>query len=280
LDRLDAAQVSSTDDRDRDECHLFTIQERENSLMDIAGKNVVVTGGASGIGKGMCERFASMGAAVVVSDVNAEGADAVAGSIGGTAITCDVTDSASVDTLVAGSIAELGHIDVFFANAGIGVGGGLSADARMWELSMGINALGPAYAARAVVPHLAEHNGAFVITASVAGLVTGPVSFNYAVSKHAAVGVAEWLAINHGHQIHVAAICPTVVDTPMIENFGGALMQPLTVDAVVDAVVEGLAAESFLILPGEGGDQMLNAKLADYDGFLANLNQRVTGSAG
>ena len=248
--------------------------------MDIAGKNVVVTGGASGIGKGMCERFASMGANVVVSDVNDTGAAAVAEQIGGTAIACDVTDAGSVEALVAGAIQTMGHIDLFFANAGVGAGGGIDTDDRMWELSMSINAMGPAYAARAVVPHLAERNGAFIITASVAGLVTGPVSFNYAVSKHAAVGVAEWLAINHGHEIHVAAICPTVVDTPMIGEFGGALMQPLRVDDVVDAVVAGLEEETFLILPGEGGDQMLKAKLNDYDGFLANLNQRITGSAG
>lgn len=248
--------------------------------MDIAGKNVVVTGGASGIGKGMCERFASMGANVVVSDVNDTGAAAVAEQIGGTAIACDVTDAGSVEALVAGAIQTMGHIDLFFANAGVGAGGGIDTDDRMWELSMSINAMGPAYAARAVVPHLAERNGAFIITASVAGLVTGPVSFNYAVSKHAAVGVAEWLAINHGHEIHVAAICPTVVDTPMIAEFGGALMQPLRVDDVVDAVVAGLEEETFLILPGEGGDQMLKAKLNDYDGFLANLNQRITGPAG
>jgi len=248
--------------------------------MDIAGKNVVVTGGASGIGKGMSERFASMGATVVVSDVNASGAAEVADQIGGTAIACDVTEPASVEALVSGAIEAMGHIDLFFANAGIGAGGGLETDDQLWDLSMRINAMGPAYAARAVVPHLAERDGAFVITASVAGLVTGPVSFNYAVSKHAAVGVAEWLAINHGHEIHVAAICPTVVDTPMIAEFGGALIQPLSVDDVVDAVVEGLAAETFLILPGEGGDQMLKAKLSDYDGFLANLNQRVTGAAG
>ena len=221
-----------------------------------------------------------MGANVVVSDVNDTGAAAVAEQIGGTAIACDVTDAGSVEALVAGAIQTMGHIDLFFANAGVGAGGGIDTDDRMWELSMSINAMGPAYAARAVVPHLAERNGAFIITASVAGLVTGPVSFNYAVSKHAAVGVAEWLAINHGHEIHVAAICPTVVDTPMIAEFGGALMQPLRVDDVVDAVVAGLEEETFLILPGEGGDQMLKAKLNDYDGFLANLNQRITGSAG
>lgn len=248
--------------------------------MDIVGKNVVITGGASGIGRGMCERFASMGANVVVSDINSDGAAEVAAAIGGTAIACDVADPASVEALIAGAIEAMGHIDMFFANAGVGVGGGIDTDDKMWDLSMSINAMGPAYAARAVVPHLAERNGAFVITASVAGLVTGPVSFNYAVSKHAAVGVAEWLAINHGHEIHVAAICPTVVDTPMIAEFGGALMEPLSVDHVVDAVVAGIAAETFLILPGEGGDQMLKAKLNDYDGFLANLNQRVTAGAG
>ena len=101
--------------------------------------------------------------------------------------------------LVADTIADTGRIDYFFANAGVGVGEGISASDELWELSWKVNVMGPVIAARHVVPHMqANGGGTFVVTASAAGLNTGPVSFNYAVSKHAAVGVAEWVAINHG----------------------------------------------------------------------------------
>jgi len=117
--------------------------------------------------------------------------------------------------------------------------------------------------------------GAFVITASAAGLTTGPTSFNYATSKHAAIGVAEWLAINHGPQIAVSAICPTLVDTPMASEFGTVLKQVLSVDAVVDSAVEGIESGRFLITPEPMALDMLQAKAQDYDGFLSNMQQRI-----
>lgn len=247
--------------------------------MEINGKNIVVTGGASGIGRGLCTRFAQLGAAhIVVADLDLEGAQSVADAIGGTAHQCDVSDDASVQSLVQHATDTCGSIDMFCANAGIGTGAGLDASDDLWNLSWQVNVMGPVLAARHVIPMMeANGGGAFVITASAAGLTTGPVSFNYAVTKHAAVGVAEWLAINHGPTIAVSAICPTIVDTPMAPEFGATMVQPMSVDTVVDAAVEGIVNGHFLITPAPIALDMLQAKAHDYDGFLAQLQQRVQG---
>lgn len=249
--------------------------------MQINRSNIVVTGGASGIGKGMCERFAALGARVVVADLDGDGAQAVAGAIGGTAVTCDVADQESVSALVESAIATMGHIDLFCANAGVGVGGGLDSSLELWDLNMAVNVMGPVHAARAVIPHMeGRGGGSLMITGSAAGLITGPVSFNYAVSKHAVIGVAEWLAINHGPQIKVSCLCPTIVDTPMIDHFGAGMVAPLTVDEVVDAVVDGLADERFLILPSAQPLGMFQMKAQDYDGFIAAVQQRLAAMRG
>lgn len=249
--------------------------------MQIDRSNIVVTGGASGIGKGMCERFAALGASVVVADLDGDGAQAVAEDIGGIAVTCDVADQESVTELVESAIASLGHIDLFCANAGVGVGGGIDAPLELWDLNVAVNVMGPVHAARAVIPHMTQRGGgSLMITGSAAGLITGPVSFNYAVSKHAAIGVAEWLAINYGPQIKVSCLCPTIVDTPMIDHFGRGMVEPLTVDEVVDAVVEGLADERFLILPSPGPLDMFQMKAQDYDGFIAGVQQRLAAMRG
>lgn len=121
----------------------------------------------------------------------------------------------------------------------------------------------------------ARGGGAFVVTASSAGLTTGPTSFNYATSKHAAIGVAEWLAINHGPTIAVSAICPTIVDTPMAVEFGSTIVEPMTVDTVVDAAIEGIGDGRFLITPAPVALDMFRAKADDYDAFLAQMQQRI-----
>ncbi len=248
----------------------------------IAGATMIVTGGASGIGRGLCERFAADGAAhVTVADLNLAGAQEVADAIkaGGTAATaiqCDASDESSVQALVTAGIEAMGHIDVFCANAGVGAGGGLDVSDELWDLSWNVNVRGPILAARNVIPHMTKRGGgSFVVTASSAGLTTGPTSFNYATSKHAAIGVAEWLAINHGPTIAVSAICPTIVDTPMAPEFGATLVEPMSVETVVDAAIDGMLAGRFLIAPAPVAIDMMQAKAADYDGFIGQLQQRV-----
>lgn len=252
------------------------IGERASS-MKIEGARVIVTGGASGIGRGLCERFASMGAAhVVVADLDAEAAETVAGQIDGTAISCDVSNDSSVKSLVEASVETMGGIDLFCANAGIGKGGGLDTSDELWDLSWRVNVMGPVIAARHVVPHLlANGGGGFFITASAVALITGPVSFNYATTKHAALGVGEWLAINHGPEIAVNVLCPTIVDTPMAVDFGPVPMPPLSVEEVVDHAVAGIEAGTFLICPTPSSLDMFRNKAQDYEGFLEAMQARV-----
>lgn len=246
--------------------------------MQISGSNVIVTGGASGIGRGMSERFAALGAAhVIVADLDQAAAQAVASGIGGTAVAVDVTDDSSVRSLVTTGLDTMGHVDLFCANAGIGQGGALDTDDAMWERSFQVNVMGVVRSARAVIPHMTERGGGnFLVTASAAGLFTGPVSFNYATSKHAAIGVAEWLAIHHP-TITVSALCPTVVDTPMLPEFGETIVEPLTVDQVIDATVDGLETGEFLITPTPDTAAMFQAKAADWNGFFDGLRSRLAG---
>lgn len=248
--------------------------------MDIHGSNVVITGGASGIGAGMARRFASLGAKqVVIADLDESGATTVAeevSSLGavGVAVACDATSESSVASLVERASAA-GPIDLFCANAGVGAGGGLDTSLETWDLTLRVNVLGPVIAAKHVIP-LMESNGGgtFLITASAAGLITGPTGFNYAVSKHAAVGVAEWLALNHSATVTVSCLCPTLVETPMAVHFDG-LQGAMTVDDVVDAAVDGLADDRFLILPAPMPLTALRAKADDYDGFIKNMSEMI-----
>lgn len=243
--------------------------------MRIEGSTAVVTGGASGIGAGLARRLAAAGAAhVVVADLDLGGAAAVADEIGGSAVEVDAGSEESVRRLVTEAIELAGHVDLFCANAGVGAGGGLDVGLDAWELSWRVNVLGPVLAAREVVPHMeARGGGTFMVTASAAGLITGPTSFNYAVSKHAAVGVAEWLALNHP-QIDVVCLCPTAVDTPMLVEFD-SLEVPLSVDDVVEAAVDGLVDGRFLVVPNDQPLELLRAKAADYDAFVAALGDRI-----
>lgn len=254
--------------------------------MELADKVVVVTGGASGIGRALSLRFAAEGArAVAVADRDADGAQRVAAEIGARAIAVptDVSVEAEVRRLVEVTEEAHGPIDLFCSNAGIATGGGVDATDDEWQRIWDINVMAHVFAARAVLPGmLARGEGYLLNTASAAGLLTQIGSAPYAVTKHAAVALAEWLSVTHGDQgIKVSCLCPQGVRTPMLGD-GGALLGPGAIEPeqVAEAVVAGLRAEEFLILPHPEVREYFRRKGDDYERWLngmRRLQSRVSG---
>lgn len=179
--------------------------------MEVNDAVVVVTGAGSGIGAALARRYAAEGAAVVVvSDRDGTSAGAVAAEIGGIADTTDVPDESAVAALVARVLAEHGRIDLFCSNAGVFTGGGVEVDAGTWQRVFAVNVLSHVYAARAVTPSMLERGHGYLLNvASAAGLLTTPGDAPYTVTKHGAVGLAEWLAVTYGDRgIGVSVVCP------------------------------------------------------------------------
>ncbi|MBX6357309.1 MAG: SDR family oxidoreductase [Micromonosporaceae bacterium] len=249
--------------------------------MDLAGKVVVITGAAGGIGSALARRFAAEGARLCVSDL--PGTELPPGL----PVHADVTVEDEVRELVAAAERELGPIDLFCANAGIATGQGLSADAAVWDAAWSVNVLSHVYAARAVLPGMLARGGGYLLhTCSAAGLLTAPGDAPYAVTKHAAVAFAEWLAVMYGDAgIKVSALCPQGVRTPMLTRgldagdpaalavaAAGPILEP---EQVADAVMAGLAAERFLILPHAEVAEYVRRKAADPDRWLAGVRRRL-----
>src|SRR5438270_11330024 len=252
--------------------------------MELADKHVVVTGGANGIGRALCRRFATEGArAVVVADMDGDGARAVADEISGTAVRLDVSVEDEVASLVEKAISANGPIDLFCANAGIITSGGLDDSNEQWQRIWGVNVMAHVYAARALIPGwVARGQGYLLHTASAAGLLTGIGQLPYSVTKHGVVAFAEWLAITYGDAgIKVSCLCPQGVDTPMLRGAldrgggqavlrGGGLKQP---EEVADAVVNGLRDETFLILPHPEAAEYIKRKAGDHDRWLRGMRK-------
>lgn len=260
--------------------------------MTPAGAVIVVTGAGSGIGAALTTRFAAEGAeAVIAADIDASAAASVAGRTGAHPEELDVTDADAVTDLVDRTVRRFGRIDLFCANAGVSTEAGLDAPQETWQHAFDVNVMAHVYAARAVVPHMLSNGGGhFLATASAAGLLTAPADAPYSVTKHAAVGFAEWLAIAYGERgIGVSVLCPMGVATPMLMGplqagvasakavaASGDILRPET---VADAVVEGLAAGTFLILPHPEVATFWAKKAARPDRWLAamrNLGTRST----
>ena len=244
--------------------------------MEVKDKTIVVTGGASGIGRALCQRFAREGAkAVTVADINEEGATAVADDIKGLAVKCDVRKEGDIIELVRQTEEKSGPIDMFCSNAGITVDGGVEVSNEDWQNIWEINVLSHIYAARAVIPGMIEGGGGYLLnTSSAAGLLNQIGSAPYAVTKHAAVGLAENIAITYGEQgIKVSVICPQAVRSEMTRDGAGVagvdgMIEP---EQVADAVMEGLADERFLILPHPEVRTYMERKVADYDRWLRGM---------
>jgi len=170
--------------------------------MEIRDKVVVVTGAASGIGQALARRFQAEGARRIVAvDLDEAGAQVTADELGGVAMRADVGVEADVATVIERTEAEVGPIDLFCSNAGLALGADLVAPNHEWQRSWDVNVMSHVYAARHLVPRMiARGGGHFLITASAAGLLNQIGLAAYGVTKHAAVGFGEWLAITHGHE--------------------------------------------------------------------------------
>jgi NAD(P)-dependent dehydrogenase (short-subunit alcohol dehydrogenase family) len=247
--------------------------------LDLKGKTCVITGAAGGIGAAMARRFASDGAkAVVVADVQADPLGAVAEEIGGLAVACDVTREADIIALVAAAEDAHGPIDVFCSNAGIARMGGEDTPDAVWRLNWELHVMAHVYAARAVAPKMAARGAGYLVnTASAAGLLNHFDSASYAVTKHAAVAFAEWLAITYGDRgVRVSVLCPQAVRTAMTAGHEDAvagvdgMMEP---DQVADHVVAAMAAEDFLILPHPEVRDYIQRKAGDYDRWLGGMRR-------
>ena len=260
--------------------------------MDPAGRIIVVTGGASGIGRAMCLCFAAEGAAtVVVADLDGAGAEAVAKEIEGAgsaalAVPTDVSVEEQVIALVDRVESEVGPIDLFCSNAGIAIGGGVETPNESWERIWAINVMAHVYAARALIPRMRERGGGYLLnTASAAGLLTNLGALPYSVTKHAAESLAEWMAITYGeYGIKVSCLCPQGVRTAMTGGAmaarepggsavtaAGGMLEP---EDVAEAVIVGLADERFLILPHPEVADYMRRRADDPDRWLAGMRRQ------
>jgi NAD(P)-dependent dehydrogenase (short-subunit alcohol dehydrogenase family) len=256
--------------------------------MQLRDRVVVVTGGASGIGRALCRRFADEGArAVVVADLNADGARQVADEIHGIGVAADVAVEPDVVRLVQQTTAAYGPIDLFCSNAGICTVGGVDVSDAAWQRIWQVNVMAHIYAARAVLPGMVVRGHGYLLqTVSAAGLLTQLGGAPYAVTKHAALGLAEWLAITYADRgIKVSCLCPQGVRTEMLRQGTDGIAEllrqtALEPEAVAEAVIAGLAEERFLILPHPEVAEYFRRKATDYERWLRGmrrLQERVSG---
>lgn len=249
--------------------------------MDLKGRVSIITGAASGIGAACARAFHARGARVAVVDVNADGARAVAKEIGGLALPCDIASEAAVGAMVKEVERKLGPVDVLFNNAGVATGGDpLTTPIDVWNAQWQINLMSHVYALRAVLPGMLERGSGYLLhTASMAGILTSQGNLTYAVTKHAVVGLAEWLAITyHDKGIRVSLLAPLGVRTPMLgdvdsafaRNAAGPIKEPAE---VAEMVVDAIAAERFLILTDPIAQKWMNNKNADLERWLDGMRR-------
>lgn len=249
--------------------------------MELSGKIAVVTGGGSGIGAATCRSMARAGARVVPVDIDGDGAAAVADETGGMAVTADISDAAQVDELVARVESELGPVDVFFNNAGIASGGDpIETPLDEWQHQWEVNLMSHVHAIRAVLPGMLERGSGYLLhTASMAGILTSQGNCTYAVTKHAVVGLAEWMAVTyHDQGIRVSLLAPLGVRTPMLGDpetnpLGAALGPVKEADEVGDMVVSAIEAEQFLILTDQVAQTWMERKTADIERWLIGMRR-------
>ena len=254
--------------------------------MELKNKVIIVTGAGSGIGRALAIAMAAVGAKnVICTDLSGDTAAETASMIGeaATSTALDVADEQAIEALVKQTEASFGAVDVFVSNAGYGQPGGLELPTEDWMRMMNVHTWSHLAAARAVIPGMLERGGGYLLsTASAAGLLTQMDSGPYAVSKHAAVALAEWITINYGDKgIGVSVLCPQAVRTniggprPPGETMKGqasfdGVLEP---DTVADACIEAIREERFLVLPHPEVETYFQRKAGDYDRWLQGMRR-------
>lgn len=242
------------------------------------GKTVVITGGASGIGKAIARRYAGLGAHVVIADLDGAAANALAAELGGLGRACDVSDEAQIQNVVVQTMDRFGAVDMFVSNAGFATGQpdhAASAQNDVWQRNWDVHVMSHVYAARACLPDMiARGSGTLVNVASAAGLLNQIGDAAYSATKHAAVSFAESLAITHADDgIQVAVVCPQYVATPLLDmdedtETHAGLIAP---EQVADALIKGLAEGRFLILPHPSVSEFTKLRAAEPDKWLGGM---------
>jgi len=256
--------------------------------VELKDKIIVITGSASGIGRALAIRFKAEGAKQIVAvDINIAGAQETAEMIGGVAMNADVSKEEDILRVIEETEAQVGPIDLFCSNAGVGMAESLDSSNREWQMSWDINVMSHVYASRHLLPRMISRGGGYFLnTSSAAGLLNQIGGAAYGVTKHAAVGFGEWLAIHHQHQgIKVSMLCPQAVRTPMTDNDNDAtaaaasngMIEP---EELCDTVVEGLRSETFMILPHPVVLDYMRNKTNNYDRWIGGMNKLMKKIAG
>ena len=259
--------------------------------MDIEGRVAIVTGAGSGIGRALATALAEAGARVVVGDIDAAAAQQTASMISGHAVPrqADASAEADIAALIALAATEFGPVDIYVANAGVGGSPGLGTSDAEWDRVLEVNLRAHVRAATQLLPEWVERgSGYFVSVASAAGLLTQLGAAGYAVSKHAALGFAEWLAITYGDDgVGVSCLCPMGVDTALLTELrespdpdgqlaalsvtsAGKVLAP---DAVAAMTLDAVRQNRFLVLPHAEVIDMYRQKGADYDAWIAGMRR-------
>lgn len=256
--------------------------------MTFAGKSVVVTGGASGIGRALCAEFAARGARVMVADIDGDMAGQVASQLGGESFTCDVGNEADISALIDHSVARFGGIDVMFSNAGIAPPCDLNSPAELWDRVWRINFMAHVHAAKYVLPHMLDAGGGYIVsTASAIALTASATTSAYAATKHAALSLAQSLYLEYGGRgIKVSCTCPGPIVTRMMHDVPGENTQKqfwgtvLEADDAARMMIDGIAQERFLILTHPDIAKSLTNFARDPDQFMARFRAALERAAG
>jgi NAD(P)-dependent dehydrogenase (short-subunit alcohol dehydrogenase family) len=260
--------------------------------VELADRNVVITGAGSGIGAATARRFSAEGTrALVVADLDLPSVQAVADELGAVAVQADVGREQDVLALVRRARDVGGPVDLFYSNAGVGgPAGGPEAPDEEWDLAWRVNVMAHVWASRALLPEMIERGDGYLVnTASAAGILTQVSALVYSVTKHAAVALAEWMAITYGDAgVKVSCVCPMAVRTPMLEmaledRVGAAALlsnDVLEPEEVAEAVLAGIREERLLIFPHPPLAEYFAFKATDNERWLAGMRRLVRNAQG